>query len=103
MPLKSFERETTVGWSDAEKLAEITTYNRALLNKLEKLSREHPNTYKFIQDVEVDGVAEGKIYTCPKNLISFRAPTTRTMTDEQKQAAAKRLDKARQAKKKGKK
>ena len=39
MALKSFERETAIGFSDAVSYATITTFNRALMNKLDKLCK----------------------------------------------------------------
>lgn len=99
MALESFERETAIGFSDAVSYATITTFNRALMNKLDKLCNEHPQTYKILREIIIEDKVEGKEYTCPKKLISFRAPMKRKMTKEQRIAASERMKKMRKAKK----
>src|SRR5690554_2042905 len=95
MALESVERETCIGWSDDTHAAEITTFNRAMINKLAKLAKQYPSKYKLKQEIEVDGEKCGVLYTFPKNLVTLRAPTSRKMTEEQKKAAGERLKKSR--------
>lgn len=95
MALESIERETCIGWSDDTHTAEITTFNRAMINKLAKLARQYPSKYKLKQEIEVDGEKCGVIYTFPKNLVTLRAPTSRVMTEEQRKVAGERLKKSR--------
>lgn len=101
MPLETFERETVVGWDDSTKTAILTTWNKALMNKIDKLCKEHPNTYKLINEQEFEGSIY-KEYQFSKRLVSFRAPTKRKMSEEQKKAAADRMRKMK-AKEKEKK
>jgi hypothetical protein len=96
------ERETVLGWSDLTNLCEITTFNRALINKLAKLSKKHPDTYKL----ENEGVVDGSPYVeyiFPKRLVSLRAPNSRKMTEEQKKAASERMKEVKAKEKKEKK
>ena len=102
MSLEAMERETVVGWSDATNLCEILTYNRALINKLAKLSKKYPDTYKLKNEDTIDGSPYVE-YTFPKRLISFRAPTKRKMSEEQKKAAADRMRETKKKEKEKKK
>jgi hypothetical protein len=99
MALEAMERETVVGWADDLKLAEITTFNRSLITKLKKLSKDYPDTYKLKNEGNVDGSPYVE-YEFPKRLVSFRSPTKRKMSDEQKQAASDRMKKMKQDDKK---
>lgn len=93
MALEIFERETAIGFDDSTEYAQITTFNRALMNRLDKFCKEFPEDYKYDGDIIVDGKVEGKEYTCLKRRIRFGKP--RVMTKTQKKDAAKRLSKAR--------
>lgn len=95
MSLEAMERETCFGWDDSTKLCELTTYNRAMITKLKKLCKQHPQTYKIIDEYVYDGKTEGYCFEFPKNLITLRAPTQRKMSEENKQAAAERMRKMR--------
>ncbi len=94
MSLESFEREVAIGWDDSTKTAQVTALSKSIIKKLDKLCQEHPNAYKVLREIVVDGVIEGKEYNCPKRLINFRAPTAkRELTEEQRKAAAERMKK----------
>lgn len=101
MALESFEKESVVGWDDSTKTAILTTWSRSLITKIDKLCKEHPNTYKLINEQELDG-SICKEYEFPKRLVSFRSPNKRKMSDEQKQAASDRMKKMKKDEKKGK-
>lgn len=96
MALKAFERETVIGWSDDTEMAEVTTFNRALINKLKKFSKDYPDIYKLINEIKIDGERCGVEYSFPKKLITFRTPRNRKMTEEQKQVIAERMKKIKE-------
>lgn len=95
--MTNYERETIINYNDEEKIAEVYTCNKALMRKLDKFCISHPDTYKLIKQDD-----ESKTYEFPKKLVSIRTPrppSTRIMSDEQKQAARDRLAKMRENKK----
>lgn len=91
--MHDFERETVIGYSDDSSKASITTYNRAMINKLDKYCKDFPKSYKLIREIEYDDKVEGKEYSFPKNLVTIRIPSTKKMSDDQKQAASDRMKK----------
>ena len=98
MNLESWERETVISWDDSTKIATLSTYNKSMINKLDKLCQQHPNEYKMFNEIILDGEVVGKEYRFAKKLVSVRAPSTRKMTEEQKVEAGNRLRKARKNK-----
>jgi hypothetical protein len=91
MALQNFERETSLWYSDETKTALVYTCNRALINKMDKLCKHHPDTYKLKRVIKDEGNIVGKEYTCPKRLISIRSPRTKKYTDEQRKAMGEKL------------
>lgn len=85
------EQETTISYSRDEDIASVYTCDNTVLTKLSKLAKEYPNEYKVIMIHKIKDDISGYEFEIPKKLISFRAPTTRVMSDEQRQAAAERL------------
>lgn len=98
MSIKNFERETTIGTDDSTKEAEMITFNKALMRKMDKLCKDYPNDFKHVSDQIFDDVVEGKEYIFPWRLVSIRAP--KKMTEKQKEAAGQRLKKMHADKKK---
>lgn len=97
--LEKWERETVITWDDGTHSATLTTYNTAMIRKMDDYCKKHPKEYRLHNEIIYDDEVVGKEYKFPKRLVTVRQPTTRTMTDEQKQNAAKRLQKARNKKK----
>ena len=88
------ERETVINFNDEENCAYIFTAQRYIITKLDKLCISNPEAYTLLKETP-----DSKTYKCTnRKLISFRTPTTRTMSDEQKKAASERLAKARENK-----
>jgi hypothetical protein len=86
MTLTKYERETVINMNDEDKFMFITTHQPAMITKLDK----NPSAEK------VETLSErGAVYKMPARLLSIRTGTRRKMTDEQKQAAATRLLRAR--------
>jgi hypothetical protein len=106
MALEKFERYVCIGFDDSSNIAECTVFSKPWITKLDKLCKQFPDKFKMTgeQMFDDDDVVEGKSYEFPKNLVSIRQPTKKKkeMTEEQKAAASKRLEKARKAKAKEK-
>lgn len=82
------EKETMIVFNEQDKTASISTYNVALLRKLEKLLQERPD------ECEKHNVfSDGSQYIVPKKWIKISPP--KKLSDEAKAKAAERLKKAR--------
>ena len=90
--MKRDEQETIVTMMRDEDYATIYTSDTLMMRKLKKY--EHWGVDKtYTSDGEIVGVT----YKVPKKMITFRSRVvTREMTEEQRQAAAERLRKARE-------
>lgn len=97
MALEKMERYTCIGIDEDSKKAQIITFIRADLNKLDKLCKQYPESYQHVSDQFDEGdELVGKEYICDKKLISFRAPTKKKeMSEEQKKEIGARLQKNR--------
>lgn len=94
------EREVVIRFNTDDETANIYTSDYSYMTKLDKLCENNPAEWRGIHTEYHSGDIVGKFYECPYHLISFRKGSTqRTMTDEQKAAAADRLAKAREARK----
>lgn len=91
------EIETHVYWDAQNKVAHLFTCDPVYIRKMDKLCKESPDTYKLEREDRHDDYV-GKFYTFPSKLVSFRTPSTRTMTDEQRAAAAERMSSVRKKK-----
>lgn len=101
MALEKMERYTMIGIDEDSKKAQIITFIRADLNKLDKLCKQYPDAYQHVSDQFDEGELVGKEYVCDKKLISFRAPTKkRKLTEAQKKEMGERLQKAKKSKEK---
>lgn len=94
--VSSDEQETNISYMRNEPFAKIYTSDSTQITRLDKLCKESPEFYQLDYDT-----GRGKGYILKdKSLISFRSKkTTRTLTEEQKKAAAERFAKARASKK----
>ena len=85
--LSAEERETIIRFDDGSKECDIYTCSRPIMTKLDKLCKEKPHNYKLIND---DGYSKESITN--KGFISFRSGrVNRELTDEQREAASKRM------------
>ncbi len=101
MSLEKSERYTCIGIDEDSKQAQIITFIRADLNKLEKLCKQYPKSYQWVSDQFDDDEIVGKEFVCDKRLVSFRAPkNSKEMTPEEKKIVAERLQKNRKIKNK---
>lgn len=101
MSLTAYERESAVWFTDDSSEATFYTCNRSWMTRLDKMVESHPDTYKLKREIkDEDGIVVGKEYILPKKLISVRTPSTRTISEEQRQAGKRALDEYRKNKQK---
>lgn len=98
MALESFERETCMGWNNSTQICELITYNKTLMKQLDKYCKDYPKEYKKVNDIYIDGILEGREYEFPKKLVTIRKPSSRKLTEEQKQAIGERMKKIKRKK-----
>jgi len=92
MSLTDDERETIVSMSDGGGLAHVYTAQRRMITRL----KNNPAAL-LLGEGNHDGSAWAR-FTIPVELVSFRSSRPRReLTDEQRQAAAERLRRGRQA------
>lgn len=70
MQLTAAERETIILFNETTAPAEVFTYNKRMIKKLEKLSKEFPDEFKQIKD----NGAGGLTYQVPKRRVLISAP-----------------------------
>ena len=95
------EQETVITFSRDSNEATIYTSDTTVMTKLDKLCSSS-DEWKLVRidKAKMSGNIVSKNYKVKKSLVSFRTrKTKREMTDEQREAAAERLRKARGKKK----
>ena len=95
MGLQKHEMETAINWDEEDKTAKFYTCSRKWITKLDKLCKKYPDTYKVIREIKIEGRTVSKEYIFDSHLVSVRTPSTRIISEEQKQAARERLNKMR--------
>lgn len=99
MKIPTNEQETVINLRRNEGKAIIYTSDTLMMSKLHRLHEKNSHDWicvkKDTDSMDHDVVSE--TWECPKNLISFKA-MKRTMTEEQRQAAAERLKRMREKK-----
>lgn len=97
------EQETVIGRTRTEDSWSVWTSDRTMMTVFDRLARDPDSAWTLTaEEYTADGSLVSKKYKCPKECISTRKkPMTRTLTDEQRQAAAERLSKARKKLKEG--
>ena len=86
--LSKLEMETIILFNEAEKQAEVFTYNGRMKRKLSELSKAIPDEVKRIKSNGAGGVT----YEVPKRIVSLNKPQKKKeLTVEQKKELADRL------------
>lgn len=85
MRLLPEERETIILRSDADKTADVYTYDRKLISRLRELSQKCPSQF-FSDRIEAAGAIS---YTGPKNCVSIRSPYSEARRKIQREKAKK--------------
>ena len=94
MNLSRLEQETIITFNEAESFAEVFTHNGRLKRRLAELLENRP------EDVEDRGEDYGsQRYRVPKKWIRIQAPNRiKNLTEEERDAVKKRLEKGREQK-----
>lgn len=88
------EIKETIFSSDSDnKFATVTSNERKWITKIRKLAEQRPDEVKIVLEPE-DNFGYMLVHL-PKSYMKLSPPHTKTMTDEQRAAAAERLKKAR--------
>ena len=96
MALSNYEKETIISFNEDESTAVVFTYNRALINRMERLCKERPEECR--PDPSNQITEEGRQYVVPKKWVKVSPPHTRNLSPEQQEALARRLAEYRDAK-----
>ena len=72
--------------STAQTTVTVYTRDKAVMRRLDALSRQFPDTYRLIGETDID-----KTYSMPKSCVTYRKP--RRLTDEQREQARRRIEK----------
>ena len=70
MKLSAYERETIILFNETSEPAEVFTYNKKMIRKLDRLAQKFPDEFKLKSD-NGDG---GMTYIVPKNRILISTP-----------------------------
>lgn len=88
--LTNVEKETIITYNEAEATADVFTYNKALIRRLEKLCMEYPQEFKNI----VNNQDSSNSFVVPKKYVKVTAPRKFDEKTREKMAEmAKRLHK----------
>lgn len=90
MKITRYEQETIINFNAAEQTATLYTRDPAVMRKIDALVIEYPELYRLIGKTDID-----KTYEMPKSFVSYRKP--RRLSDEQRVAARKRINKIKKA------
>ena len=77
MKLSAYERETIILFNETSEPAEVFTYNKKMIRKLDKLAQKFPDEFKL----KADNGAGGMTYIVPKNRILISTPKRKTATE----------------------
>jgi hypothetical protein len=80
--ITALERETIILFNEAEKTAEIETYNPAMKKRLEIIRREHPEDISLVRRE-----SHANIYVFPKKWVKIVPP--RRLSEKQREQLAK--------------
>ena len=77
MKLSAYERETIILFNETSEPAEVFTYNKKMIRKLERLVRMFPDEFKLKSD-NGDG---GMTYIVPKYRVLISTPKRKIATE----------------------
>lgn len=95
MGLSLEEQETHINWTREDQVALVSTTDRTVMTKLDKMCELHPENYRCTnvgRMMDDHSIAEKEYEIADKSLVSFRGTKMkRELTEEQREAAAERL------------
>lgn len=77
MKLSTYERETIILFNETSEPAEVFTYNKRMIRKLERLVNKFPDEFRL----KSDNGNGGMTYIVPKNRILISTPKRKTATE----------------------
>ncbi len=77
MKLSAYERETIILFNETSEPAEVFTYNKKMIRKLDKLAQKFPDEFKLKSDNEAGGMT----YIVPKSRVLISTPKCKTATE----------------------
>ena len=90
-------QETIISWGRRDNIAVITTSDPTVVTRLKNVMKDDPSYTCYYYKNNIDSETGKPInyeFTCDKSLICFRRTAERReLTEEEKQAVAKRLNK----------
>lgn len=94
--LSRYEQETIVNFNAAEDTAELYTADPVWIRKLDKLVEQNPEQFRAGETEHLEGKVIAKRYAFPKRFITIRSKDVkRSLTDEQRAAIGKQLNRRR--------
>lgn len=81
--LTKYEQETIINFNEEEEWADIYTHNLKLMERLDMLAREYPDSCKFVKSRG----EECKFYRVDKSLITVRKPYSQARKDRDRARA----------------
>lgn len=72
------EQETIINWTRGDECAEIYTSDTTTMTKLDRMCKEHPESWSVIDSKTVEKKIVSKTYKCPRMFISFRGSRRKT-------------------------
>lgn len=85
MSLGKSEQETIINFNARDKMATLYTLDPKIMEQMDTLVIEFPDTYKCIAETDID-----KTYLLPKKCISYRGK--RRLNEAQREAARERMN-----------
>ena len=77
MKLSAYERETIILFNETSDPAEVFTYNKKMIRKLDRLAQKFPDEFKL----KSDNGAGGMTYILPKSRVLISTPKRKTATE----------------------
>lgn len=92
------EQETHISWGRLDDKVQIYTSDSTEMTRFDKLVKNNPDVWKFIDQTTHEGDIVGKTYEGPKGFVTFRTKkVTRQLTEEQREVLRERMLKVRNA------
>ena len=92
------EWENAIEWLEGQKTATVTLHSQKIRNRVLALAKEHPDKVKIVARPDEKGQDGYLLAHIPASWIAIRPTGIRQLSEEQKEAAAKRLRAARENK-----
>ncbi len=89
--MELFEKETSIWFSEENDICNIYTFNKALINRLNKLSKERSEQCYIKRFITSEEDSRSVEFVIPKNWVGIRPPKKYNLTEEQRQTRSMRF------------